>query len=61
MQGYKTLLFNSIAAVLTVIIGFNWSEVLTAVPWLPPIIIAGANFALRFVTTTPVGTSQPTS
>lgn len=57
MKGWKTLLFNVAAAVLTVVIGFNWADALTSAPWVAPLIIAGANIALRFVTTTPVGQS----
>ena len=55
MKGYRVLLFNIAAAILTVIVGYNWTEALTTLPWLPPLIVAAGNFALRFVTTTPVG------
>lgn len=57
MKGWKTLLFNIAAAVLTVVIGYNWTDALAAYPWAAPIIVAAGNFALRFVTTTPVGES----
>jgi hypothetical protein len=55
MKGYRTLLFNVLAAVITVLIGYNWTEVLAAWPWAPPLIIAAGNFVLRIVTTTPIG------
>lgn len=55
MKGWRTLAFNLGAAVLTVVIGFNWSDALPAYPWLAPLIITVANIGLRFVTDTPVG------
>jgi Na+-transporting NADH:ubiquinone oxidoreductase subunit NqrB len=59
MKGWKTLIFNIGAAVLTVLIGYNWTDVLSAYPWAPPLIIALCNFGLRFVTDTPVMSSTP--
>ena len=58
LTGWKTLIFNILAAVLTVVVGFNWDSALTAYPWAAPLIITLGNIALRFVTTTPVGTSD---
>ena len=56
MQGWRTLLFNIAAAVLTVFVGYDWPSLLTAYPWAAPLIVTIANLGLRFVTTTPVGT-----
>lgn len=58
MKGYRTILFNIAAAVLTVVIGANWSEVLTSVPWAPPLIVMAGNIALRWVTDTAVGQAK---
>lgn len=58
MKGYRTILFNIGAAVLTVIVGANWTEVLAAVPWAPPLIVMAGNIALRWVTDTAVGQSK---
>jgi len=58
MKGYRTLLFNILAAALTVIIGYNWTDALTTYPWAAPLIVTAANVVLRFVTTTPVGAAS---
>lgn len=57
MKGWKTLAFNIAAAILTVVVSFNWSDALPAYPWLAPLVITVANIGLRFVTDTPVGKS----
>ena len=56
MQGWRTLVFNVAAAVLTVVATFNWETALAAYPWVAPLIITLSNIGLRFVTTTPVAT-----
>lgn len=55
MKGYRTIIYNTIAGALTVLVGVNWPEVLTAVPWAAPVVIVVLNFALRYVTTTAIG------
>lgn len=55
MKGYRTILFNVAAGALTALIGVNWPDVMVAAPWAAPLVVAGLNLALRFVTTTPVG------
>lgn len=61
LTGYKTLILNGAlvagAAILHYIIGADLSSVSPAVATM---IVAGANFLLRFVTKTPVG-GAPTS
>lgn len=56
MKGYRTLLVNgslvAAAAILHYIIGADLSVIS---PATATIVVAAANFALRFVTTTPVG------
>lgn len=51
MKGYRTILFNLAAAALGGIAAYNWGEYGA----VGVIIVAAANFGLRFVTTTPVG------
>ena len=59
MKGYRTLLFNVAAAVLTVLIGYNWADALPGgYAWAGAAIVAAGNFALRFVTSTAVGEPQ---
>lgn len=57
MKGYKTLLLNGglviAGAVLKYILGADLSGLDPAVG---VVLVAAANFGLRFVTTTPVGT-----
>lgn len=55
MKGWRTILLNTAAGALTALVGVNWPDVLTAWPWAAPVVMAGLNIALRFVTTTPVG------
>ena len=56
MKGYRTLLLNGVIGLLTVIVGYNWSGSLPVeLVWIGPLIVAAANFALRFITNTPVG------
>ena len=56
MKGYRTLVVNgalaAVAAILHYIVGVDLSSI---DPAIATIIVAGANFALRFLTTTPVG------
>ena len=58
MKGWRTLGFNIAAAVITVLIGYNWDSLLAAYPWAPPLIVAAGNFGLRLITTGPVGTLE---
>ena len=57
LKGYKTLVVNGLlvagAAVLHYIVGADLSSVNPATAVM---LVAAANFGLRFVTTTPVGT-----
>lgn len=56
MKGFRVLAFNVAAFVLTALIGYNWADSLPAgYGWASGVIITVLNFALRFVTTTPVG------
>ena len=56
MKGWRTLAFNIAAAVLTVVVAFNWHDTLPAAyAWATPLIIAVANIGLRVITDTPVG------
>ena len=56
MTGWKTILFNGLViaatGALTALAGYNWVEAVG--PSWAVVIVAGVNFALRFVTTTPV-------
>lgn len=56
MKGWRTLGFNAAAALLTVVTTASWPELLPAYPWVAPLIITFGNAALRFITTSPVGT-----
>jgi len=57
MKGYRTLLLNgglaAAAGFLQFIVGVDLSEYVS--PTWATIILAVANFLLRFITTTPVG------
>lgn len=53
MKGYRTLILNIAAAALGGIAAYNWGDYGA----IGVIIVAAANFGLRFVTTTPVGES----
>lgn len=57
MKGYKTLVLNGAVvvggALLTWVAGVDWSQYVS--PTAGMIILAAANFGLRFLTTTPVG------
>ena len=60
MKGWKTLLINGLiaagAALLTYALGVDWTQYVS--PTVATIIVAGINFALRFVTDTPVGKAK---
>ena len=60
MKGFKTIAFNGfvivIAALLHYVAGIDWTQYVS--PTVGTIILAGVNFALRFVTDTPVMQSQ---
>lgn len=57
LKGWRTILFNVGVAAGTVALkslaGIDWVSVVGPV-W-SPLVLAGANIALRYVTTTPVG------
>lgn len=56
LPGYKTLLLNGLLAAVAGFLHFVLGADLSAVdPAIATIAVAGANFALRFVTKTPVG------
>ena len=52
MKGWKTISFN-IAAILAIIVAHAGFDIPASM--IEPLILAGINFALRFITTTPVG------
>lgn len=58
MKGFRTILFNAIGvaapALVTWAAGIDWTQYVSPV-WAP-VVIAGINVALRYVTTGPVGT-----
>jgi hypothetical protein len=59
-KGMRTLLFNLITAILTVVIATNWSEIMPPkYVWFAVAIVNFANMALRLVTTTPAGQATP--
>lgn len=57
MKGFRTLIINGAvvigAAGLTWAIGVDWTQHVS--PTVAMVIVAGANFGLRFLTTTGVG------
>ena len=63
MKGLRTLLLNGgtavLIALLTWVSGVDWTAHVS--PSVGMIILAVANFGLRFVTNTAVGTSAPTN
>lgn len=60
MKGFKTLFINggiaALVALLTYAIGVDWSEYVS--PTVAMVILAAANFGLRFLTDTPVGKAE---
>lgn len=60
MKGYRTLLFNVLAAVVTALVHYNWSTVIPPAYLLlaSTAITTGGNFILRFLTDTAVGEAK---
>lgn len=60
MKGFRTILFNALIVagtpLLEWVVNFNWVSEVGEV-WAM-VIVAGANLALRWVTTTPAGQSD---
>lgn len=61
MKGLRTLLMNGgtvvLISLLTWAAGVDWTQYVS--PTVGMIILAVANFGLRFLTSTPVGSSEP--
>lgn len=56
LAGYRTLLLNGLLAAGAAILHYVVGADLSALdPAITTILVAGANFALRFITKTPVG------
>ena len=60
MKGWRTIALNAAIAAAVGVLGwassFDWTGIVS--PTVAIIIVTGANIALRFITTTPVGQSE---